>query len=343
MSEMHGGDIYRNYVSLDFSVNVNPLGVPGSVKTAIQKAVEDCSAYPDIEAERLKRSVSRMQSVPAEHLILGNGSSELFLAVVHSINPKKTVIPIPSFLGYEYAAKAAEGEIIYYALREENGFCVTESFCESLTEDVDLLFLANPNNPTGALIHPPVLKQILAHCRELGIYVVLDECFIEFCDADCSMVSQLTEFDNLILIRAFTKIFAIPGVRLGYLVCSNKALLRKIRENIPEWNLSCFAHAAGCACALETAYISQTAGYIKKERKFLEKELGKRGCLVFPSAANFLLCYSKEPLYRKLLEHGILIRDCRNFRGLYEGFYRIAVRNRDENIQLMRVLDEIGT
>lgn len=341
MSKIHGGDIYRNFVSLDFSINVNPLGVPESVKTAIQKAAKNCSSYPDIEAERLKQAVGRMLDVPKEYLIFGNGSSELLLAVVHALNPRKIVIPVPSFYGYEYAANAAEGEIVYYDTRAEDGFCVTETLCEMLTEDVGLLFLANPNNPTGNLMQPCVLKQILNHCRNAGIYVVLDECFIEFCGKKRSMIPEIAKYDNLILIQAFTKSFSIPGVRLGYLICSNKGLLHSIRRHVPEWNLSCFAHAAGCACARETDYIRKTKDCIEKERQFLEEELKNRGYFVFPSDANFILCYTREPLYQKLLERGILIRDCRNFRGLHEGYYRIAVKSRKENEMLLQAMDDL--
>lgn len=343
MSQIHGGDIYRNQVDVDFSVNVNPLGMPKAVGQSLQEAVKNCGKYPDITAEELKQAASRMQNVPPSYLLFGNGSSELLLAAAHALMPKKTVIPIPSFYGYEYAAKAAEGEIIYYQTKAEDNYAVTEELCQVLTEDIDLLFLANPNNPTGLLVDADTLKKIIARCQDKEIYVVLDECFVEFCNGMHSMISNAKAYGNLILIRAFTKIFAIPGVRLGYLICSNERILRKIGSHLSEWNVSCFAHAAGCACALESDYINQTVCFLTAEREFLAEGLKRRGFAVFPSDANFLLCYTEEPFYGRLIEWGILIRDCSNFRGLGKGFYRIAIRSRKENEKLLCALEEIKT
>lgn len=341
MKVLHGGDIYRNHVKTDFSVNVNPLGIPEAVKAALYEAVDNCTRYPDISAEKLKEAVSEMLTVPKGYLLFGNGASELFMAIIHGIKPKKTVIPVPSFYGYEYAAETADGEILYYETKEKNDFCLQEDFLSVLTEDVDILFLANPNNPTGNLMSRDELRNVLSHCRDKGVYVVLDECFIEFCGKECSMLQEIETFSNLILVRAFTKIFSIPGVRLGYFVCSNPLLLGKIGRQLPEWNVSRFAQAAGYECAMQTAFVEKTVTFIRKERRFLEDGLKQAGFRVFPGKANFLLIYCEQPLYDRLLEKGILIRDCENFRGLSKGFYRIAVKDRKENEDLLRAIGEI--
>lgn len=215
---------------------------------------------------------------------------------------------------------------------------MTEDIDNVLTEDVDLLFLANPNNPIGDLLDRKRVKELLRHCRDRGIYVAVDECFIEFCGNRFSLLSEIEKSEHLILVRAFTKIFAVPGVRLGYLVCKNKAVCARIAAQLPEWNLSCFAQAAGCVCAEQTAFIKETQSYIEKERRFLEKGLRQKGFRVFPSTVNFIMIYSDEPLYEKLLKKGILIRDCSNFRGLEKGFYRIAVKSRKENEMLLESL-----
>lgn len=341
MKGIHGGDIYRNQVTIDFSVNVNPLGIPKAVETALYEAVKSCRNYPDITAEELKKAVSEMVSVPKEALLFGNGASELFMGIVHGIHPKRTLIPVPSFYGYEYAAKAADGEIIYYKTKEDHNFCLTNDFFSVLTENVDLVFLANPNNPTGNLINREYLKNLLHHCKDRGIYVVLDECFIEFCGKEWSMIQEINAFPNLILVRAFTKIFSIPGVRLGYMVCSNQSLLTRISRHLPEWNLSNFAQEAGYVCASQSAFIKESAVYIQKERQFLTEKLKLLGFKVFPGNANFLLIYSNELLYDRLLEKGLLIRNCENFRGLSNGFYRIAVKSRRENEALLKAIGEI--
>ena len=170
--------------------------------------------------------------------------------------------------------------------------------------------------------------------------MVLDECFMEFCETESSMLPEMEQYDNLIIIRAFTKIFAIPGVRLGYLICSNHVLRERIQRQLPEWNLSAFAQAAGCTCAKQMHFVKKTAAYVREERKFLTEELKRLKVTVYPGEADFLLIYSEQPLYERLLEKGILIRDCENFRGLKKGFYRIAVKTREENEVLIRNLSD---
>ena len=158
------------------------------------------------------------------------------------------------------------------------------------------------------------------------------------------MLPDIEAYENLILVRAFTKIFSIPGVRLGYLVCSNQNVMQKIKRHIPEWNLSCFAQVAGCACcafAEQTDFIKNTVEYINKERQFLEDAFRQKGFRVFHSDANFLLIFHETPLYERLLEQRILIRDCSNFRGLGKGYYRIAIKNRAENESLLKAIGEL--
>ena len=339
MEQIHGGDIYRNSINIDFSVNVNPLGIPNEVKDALHRAVEHCMEYPDIHAEQLKEQVSKMLDVSKEGLLFGNGASEIFMAVIHTIKPKKTVIPIPSFYGYEYAASAEDEEIIYYQMKNENDFLLDDGIYEVLTEDVDLVILANPNNPTGALLNRSFLRKLCEHCKERNIYVLLDECFIEFCEEKHSMINDVAQFENLMIVRAFTKIFAIPGVRLGYLYACNELLLEQIRKRLPEWNLSCFAQEAGVACAKQVTYIEKTAEYVKQEREYLANRLQQLGWKIFNSYSNFLMIYGVNPIYEKLRDKGILIRDCSNFRGLGPGYYRIAVKTHEENKQLLQEIE----
>lgn len=338
---IHGGDIYRNRVENDFSVNVNPLGIPENVKAALMSAVSECMKYPDPEAERLRTVVSRMLTVREEALLFGNGASELFMAVIHALMPKRIVIPVPSFYGYEHAASACQGEIRYYQMKRENGFTIDEGIFDLLDEETELLFLANPNNPVGNLIPRRLLEKILGHCRDKNIYVVLDECFIEFGGQENSMLSQIEGYDNLLLIRAFTKIFAIPGVRFGYLVSSNSDLLLKLKRQLPEWNLSIFSQMAGIACAMEGSFIEHTREYVKGEREYLTTGLKNAGITVFPAAANFIMLYTETALYEELLKRRILIRDCSNFRGLSKGYYRIAVKSREENEKLLKRIGEL--
>lgn len=349
---IHGGDIYNKKIKLDFSVNGNPLGMPAEARLTLLAAINHVGEYPDIAAGELTEAVSRMLSaqsgreIPGEWLLFGNGASELFLAIVHALRPENIVIPVPSFYGYEYVAQAVDSHIKYVYLPEENGFCPGEELTGSLTEDVDLLFLANPNNPTGQLLNGEYLKKLLEHCRQRKITVVLDECFMEFCETDPaksgSMLTELAYYKNLVLVRAFTKSFAMPGVRLGYLLSSDPGIRERIRRQLPEWNLSVFAQRAGIVCADHAEkYLRDTVEYVKNERAYLREELEKTGIRVVSGEADFLLLQTERPLYEELLEQGILIRDCENFRGLKKGYYRIAVKSREENEVLLKTLREV--
>lgn len=338
---MHGGDIYRNQVELDFSVNINPFGVPEQVKKALIDAVSVCDRYPDIKAEALIRAISEWISLPEEFLACGNGASELFCAILSVLLPKRTLLPVPSFYGYERAAKAAGSELIFYELKEQDGFVLTEEFLGALTEKIDLLFLANPNNPVGNAIEPELLYQIAKRCREKNIILVLDECFIAFTGEmeKYSFLARLQEYPNVIVVQAFTKLFAIPGVRLGYLVCADVEFVRRVRDALPEWNLSVFAQSAGVAACREREYVQESVEFVCREREWLAEELRKRGFTVFPSKSNYLLLKTKRSLAEELLKQGILIRDCGNFRGLGKGYYRIAVKKRAENEVLLGAMD----
>lgn len=340
---IHGGDIYRNQVRLDFSVNVNPMGMPDEVEAALHEAVSSVQEYPDMEALALKESLAEKLAVPEEKLLFGNGASELLMAVVHALHPAKIMIPSPSFYGYQHAARAAGSQVIPFMLKEENGFLLTEELFTVLErERPELLILANTNNPTGVLTSKEYLKELLRKCRKTNTWLLLDECFMEFCEGQNSMLSEIGKEDRLLLLRAFTKSYAIPGVRLGYLIGSAEELLTKIREQLPEWNLSVFAQKAGQAClsSENAAYLKETIRYVKKERQFLIDALTKMGIRVFPGEANFLLLYCEENLYEKLLQRGILIRDCSNFEGLPQGYYRIAVKRHEENLQLLEAIKE---
>lgn len=330
MENRHGGDVYRNRVELDFSVNINPLGAPEGVKEALRAAMEDVTRYPDAQADAARQAVAALEGVGAEEIVFGNGASELFLALVHALAPKKIAIPVPSFFGYEHAARASGGEVRYLTALDQ------------LEGDTDLLFLANPNNPTGTRMERGQLRRVLEFCREKEIYVALDECFMDFCEEDSSMLREREEFPNLMILRAFTKIFAIPGVRLGYLICAAEPLREKIQRHLPEWNLSCFAQRAAVACGESGAFRRESAAYVGAARRGLREQLEALGLEVLgESRANFLLVRAETELYAPLLEKGILIRDCRNFRGLGAGYYRLAVKTPEENRRLVEALRDI--
>lgn len=348
MKSIHGGDIYNNKVNMDFSVNINPLGIPHSVKEAMSDALSYADRYPDMACSGLKKAISEYFtqqgcSIQSEDVIPGNGASELFMAIAHAIKPKKAVLLAPGFFGYEHVLRAVGCDIGYFLLDEQSDFSPAarlDALMDMLTDDTDIFFIANPNNPTGYLADSTFMKQIIGHCKEKHIYVVADECFMGFCEKNYSVLSPLCDYDNLIVVRAFTKLFAIPGVRLGYMLSKNETVRQKVQRNLPEWNVSVLAQMAGEACIRESEYIKETASYVSRQRRLLSDGLKKLGFKVYKSDADFILFYSKLPLYDILLNKGILIRDCSNYVGLSEGYFRVAVKTFNENVRLLKVIGE---
>lgn len=341
---IHGGDIYRNQVKLDFSVNNNPLGMPDSVRAALIQAVDDCSHYPDPLSSELIEKMASWKNIDAGDIICGNGASELFLAILRAANAKNVLVATPSFFGYERVALSVGAHLICHELLEKNNFALTESILDDITENIDAIILANPNNPTGLTIAFKLLEKIVAKAKEMGIILILDECFIEFTGKEdrISLLSKYKDYENLIVVRSFTKIFSIPGVRLGYLVTSNTKLLDEIRLLLPEWNLSIFAQKAGVAACGEDTFIRETVDFIEAEREWLSLKLKDLGLQVYPSEANYLLIRTESNIAKSLLEKEILIRDCSNFRGLKEGYFRIAIKNHQENLKLIEAMSSFA-
>ncbi len=336
---IHGGDIIGRNIDMDFSVNLNPLGMPESLRQALTDAVDKCCIYPDISSSFLRRKTALSWDLAEEDVLAGSGASEILMAIVHAIHPAKVLIPVPSFYGYEYVADAAGADKIFHVMKADE-YEPDEELIDSISDDVDLIFLANPNNPTGKLIDRVYMTDLLKKCRDKKIRVVLDECFIDFCGEDYSMTDLVREYDNLLVVRAYTKIFAIPGVRLGFLICTDRELNKQIAKQLPEWNVSTFAQTAGVVCADEQEYISKTVEYVKNERGYMSGRLREMGVWVCSGEADYLLIKCDIPLYDLLLTRGILIRDCENYRGLTRGYYRIGIRTREENDRLLKVMGE---
>ena len=338
----HGGDRYRNQVRLDFSVNTNPAGVLDSVKQSLIESISKAEHYPDQEASALRKALAGALGVSGDMLVFGNGASELLTACVRAAKPQNVLLPVPSFSGYQWALAPEEAAVRYVEMEE--GFRITEKLLPELTEETDMVFFTNPNNPTGRYIRHDLLEEILDTCREKNILVLLDECFMELSDdpAGNTCVPAIGRWPNLIILRAFTKSFAIPGVRLGYMICADTRLNETVRKMLPEWNLSIMAQDAGVAALKEIGTLQAAREQIQKERTYLKEQLEEAGMQCIPSDANFLLIQSpREDLYDKLLERQILIRDCSDYRGLAKGYFRIAVRPEEENEELIAAVRDI--
>ena len=331
MNYEHGGNIYNYNDIIDFSANINPLGMPLKVREAVMNSADLWEKYPDPECVELRKTLSETEDIPYENIVTGNGADDLIYRIVHAFKPKKAVICVPTFGEYEKALEEIGCTVDWLFLKEENDFCVTADILEMLTPDADILFLCSPNNPTGQLIPPDLLKKISVKCMENNIIFVCDECFMGFAENGENYSLKQYINRNSIILKAFTKLYAMPGLRLGYALCGSENNAGKLQHSGQFWSVSVPAQAAGIAAVKEKKYVCETIGYVKKEREFLRCELQKYGIKVFPSAVNYLLFKADKQLDDRLIEKGILIRNCANYRGLCEGFYRIAVRTHEEN------------
>lgn len=340
----HGGDIYDKEIQYDFSVNINPLGTPDSVRQAIIDSAKDICNYPDPCCRELKRVIAEYEGVPDSCVLCGNGAAELIYSFCAALRPDTALELAPTFSEYSKAAEIAGCNVERFFLSEKDNFILKEDFLTLIkSKHYDIIFLCNPNNPTGCLIEPALLEEILRVCAQKNTKLFLDECFLELSDDGGinSMKKNLLKYPNLFILKAFTKNFGMAGLRLGYCLCSDKNLLETMAKTTQVWNVSTPAQKAGCAALKEKDFLSKAKTIIFQERVMLAEELKKLGLWVCESKANYILFYSQKKIDDSLLDKGILIRDCSNYCGLGSGWYRIAVRLHDENVFLVRALQKI--
>ena len=341
--QIHGGNIYDKEVSLDFSVNINPLGMPDGVQDAILNNISGYETYPDIRYTALREAVAGKERVQAERILCGNGASELIMAVVRAEKPYKCAVAAPSFSGYERAVSAYGAETEYYKLDEKNGFGYADACSQLKDMDIQMCFICNPNNPTGITIPQDLLEEILETCAMQGIFMVVDECFLDFVKdpEKHTLKEKLAKYPGLFILKAFTKRYAIPGVRLGYGFCSDGEVLDRMEAVTQPWNVSTMAQQAGMAALKEAEYVEAGRQIIFRESAWMKEKMRQLGLTVYPSEANYIFFYGPEDLFEICVAKGILIRDCSNYLGLKKGYYRVAVKLHEQNEKLIEVLEEV--
>lgn len=343
-TEKHGGNIYEydNKV-LDFSANLNPLGMPEDIKRAVCRSVDLCESYPDPECRELSGMLSRHHKVDISQICCGNGGADIIFRTVMALRPKKVLIVAPAFSEYEEAARLAGCDVKYHLLHEEDGFYADEEAAAPIDGDTDMVFIASPANPTGIPVRREVLRRMADKCRDRGAYLFIDECFTEFLEEEekYSLMNEAGERQEIMILKSFTKLFAMAGLRLGYCVCGSADAAQKIRDCMQSWPVSTAASAAGIAALGIEGFADRSRSYVAAERGYLKDMLRSSGYKVFDSRANYIFFRGDPGLDEKLLKKGILIRNCSNYYGLGEGFYRIAVRTHEENDKLRRALESI--
>lgn len=342
---VHGGDVYSfaarfGSAPVDLSANINPYGIPDAVKQAMQEAIAACTHYPDPFCRAARQAIGTAEGVAPDRIYCGSGAADVLDRLAAVLRPKTALLLAPTFAEYERTLAGAD--LRFHTLRAEENFAVTERILDDITPELDAVYLCNPNNPTGCIIDPALLRQIAARCAGVGARLIVDECFLDFVPGGETFAPYLDEFPSLVLLRAYTKMYGVPGVRFGWCMTADTALIEALYRAGQPWNVSVVAQACAIACAGERDYAAQTAARIAEERAYLTEQLAARGLWVCPGKANFLLLRAQDAdLQDKLARRGILIRDCANYRGLVRGYYRTAVKTRKESDALLAALDEI--
>ena len=380
--DFHGGNIYKVFREknlkeiLDYSSNINPYGIPESLKSRIIENLEILERYPDPDYVELREKLANLNNVNLSDIVLGNGATEIIFLFMKVINPKKILIVSPTFGEYERAVKAVgtsrnsidlscsddnknienkKIEIEYFELKESDDFNLNiGNLKNELEKKYDLLIICNPNNPTGKFLKLAQTEEILKECNKYDTKLFIDEAFIEFLADEMkeSIVNTEENKKNLFVTRAFTKFFAIPGLRLGYGMYFDKELEQKISEKKEPWSVNNIAEMAGLTVLDDTEYIEKTLKWITKEKIYMYEKLNEiSGIKVYETEVNFITGKIDEKLFseglnvkvlrEKMLEQGILIRDASNFKFLDERFFRLAIKDRESNDRVIKVLKGI--
>lgn len=348
MEHRHGGDIYADDLTaepLDFSASINPLGMPETVRQAAMQALSGCVHYPDPQCRQLRRAIAAREGVAPGQVFCGNGAADVLYRLLLALRPKKILLTAPTFSEYEQAAALAGSTIIRFPLRAEDDFAIPETFWDAVTPEIELVIVCNPNNPTGQVTPKWLVKKGMERCRAAGTRLLVDECFHDFPDEPerIAMTDCVSENHHLILLRSFTKMYAMPGIRLGYCLSADTELLEQLYDMGAPWSVSVLAQACGVAAARDTEFPVRTRQYIAQQRKKLQDGLQELGFTVLPGQANYLLCRmdGAPDLVQQLRERGILIRSCDTFAGLDGNWFRIAVRTEAEQFVLLRTLRQL--
>ncbi|MGY5152501.1 MAG: threonine-phosphate decarboxylase CobD [Candidatus Nitrosopumilus sp. bin_6a] len=342
---IHGGrPPLTNHQIIDFSSNISPIGIPPSVKKILKKNIDNIKNYPDFSSSSVISSLKKYTGYEKSNILVGNGAIEIIYNFCFAFLSKKTkvLIPIPTFQEYEAAAKLNDCVISYFKTM-------------NLSENLDLfisqipkngcIFICNPNNPTGKLLPKNELLEIIKKAKKLSTFVFVDECFIEMVpDSNESVISYVKKHNNLFVLRSLTKSFALPGIRIGYAIASKQMIeiLQKIK--IP-WSVNSLAQDAATSALKTQSHLIKSNLVIKKELNYLTNKINRlNGFICINSSTNFILIKTKKDstkLQKKLLEQNILVRDCKNFRGLNNHYIRVAVKSHKDNLKLVKALENV--
>ena len=344
---VHGGDVAGFEAEygrppLDFSANVSPLGLPDPVRRAVAASLDRADQYPDPQCRKLRAAIADADGCAPADVLCGAGAAELIFRLALARRPRRALVTAPAFAEYEAALALTGCETARSLLLPEEAFRLTPRFLEDLDRvRPEVVFLCQPNNPTGQTADPALCRAVLDRCRAAGALLVMDECFTDLLDEGAA-ASLRTELPGgqLLILRAFTKTYAMAGLRLGYCLSADHGLLAHMAAAGQPWSVSVCAQEAGIAALGCGDYVARLRALIAAERPRLAAGLEALGCRVYGSRANFVFFAARPGLAEDLRGRGILIRACSNYAGLDGRYYRAAVRTRPDNEKLLAALGQ---
>jgi len=339
----------ENIVS--FSANVNPLGISPKLKSTLSERIDAIMSYPDREYTSLRKRIAEYVRTDFDNVIVGNGSTELISLFIQIKHPKKALIVGPTYSEYEREISLGGGSTLYYRLEEDKNFSIDiQALDEELTQDIELLVICNPNNPTSSAITRNDMRKILDICKQKGIFVMVDETYVEFVEDVLKITSApLTNYyNNIIILRGISKFFAAPGLRLGYAVCGNADLVKEMNQRKNPWTINSLAAIAGEIMFSDEVYIKSTRTLIAGERERICKALDTcKNVKYYPPTANFILIkilkdeVTSMDLFEAAIRKGLMIRDCSTFPFLNNKFIRFCFMSPESNDELLGVILEL--
>lgn len=326
----------------DFSANINPLGPPACLQENWHELFSTIQQYPDPEVASLKAEIAEREGIRPDQLFIGNGGAEIIALIGQWLRGKRVMIVEPTFSEYEHACRTNRCEISYFAMKKTGKMDNAQLIAQLPSKDA--LFLCNPNNPTGTYLEKPVIEEILTACEQSSCYFIIDEAFYDFVTGYESLVPLLDHFPNLILIRSMTKMFAIPGLRLGYAV-ANASIIKSLAKLQSHWSVNSIAIRAGELVLREEGFVGRTRRLVDSERERLFRFYRENDFEVSPSKVNFYLLrdtglQDQLPLFQFLLKKGIVPRHTFNFPGLEGHWLRFAIRSKHENTYVMEAMQK---
>ncbi len=352
--DFHGGNIYKikdGENMLDYSANINPLGIPQSLNKLIRNSIDKLINYPDPNYSELKEAISKFCHIDKNNILVGNGAVELIFLIIKSIKPKKTLILAPTFGEYQRALSLVGSTIDYlpYGNNINNYFTPVETIEKTIkNNNYDLLIICNPNNPSGHLTSLDEIITINNIAKEKNCKILIDEAFIDFLPDGEKISAKNLGDKNIFITRAFTKFYAIPGLRLGYSFLWDQDIIEDISSTREPWSINTFASLAGKVLLNDKKYQNDTYKWLNEEKIYFYRKLKEvEGVEVYKGQVNFILVkilnknWTSSRLREELIKKGIIIRDCQNFEFLDNSYFRLAIKNRRSNEVVVEGLKDI--